>query len=126
MGKLGDLLLTVGDTRLAFYCPGCNTFHVVPVGFVEEPSWQFNGDLVHPTFYPAIETTHFVMSAKGKEDYVKWTEAGCPLWEDRMFDGSTVRCHFYVTLGFIEYLADSTHALAGQTVRMLNCDDYRL
>lgn len=50
--------------------------------------WTFNGDVRRPTITPSI-------LAIGEK-----------------------RCHIYVTNGEIRYLADSEHALAGQTVRM--------
>ncbi len=50
--------------------------------------WTFNGNRSRPTITPSI-------LARGIN-----------------------RCHSYVTDGSIQYLADSDHALAGQTVRM--------
>lgn len=54
-------------------------------------TWQFNGDFERPTITPSILVT--------------WVGG-----DDKM------RCHSYVTDGQIQFLADSTHALAGKTV----------
>lgn len=51
--------------------------------------WTFNGDFERPTFTPSI-------SIKG--------------------DDKSPTCHSHVRDGRIQFLADSTHALAGQTV----------
>lgn len=54
-----------------------------------DAGWSFDGDLVEPTISPSI-----------------------------LSQGQT-RCHSFVRKGRIEYLLDSEHALAGQTVRMI-------
>jgi len=48
--------------------------------------WAFNGDLDRPTFTPSLVVEESAL------------------------------CHSFVTDGRIQFLADSTHALAGQTV----------
>ena len=50
--------------------------------------WTWNGDLVKPTLSPSLLTT----------------------------DGMGTVCHCFVRDGRIEFLNDSTHALAGKTV----------
>lgn len=79
-----------------FYCLGCKTSHVVPTG--DARGWGFNDDLEKPTFTPSIL-----------------------LYEDKY----TPRCHSFVTDGRIQYLADSTHAMAGQTVDLPDWDSVR-
>ena len=54
-------------------------------------AWAWNGDTEHPTFAPSL-----LVNASRPE----------------------CRCHLYVREGRIEYLPDSHHALAGQTVEM--------
>lgn len=78
-----------------FECPGCERWHVF------DKRWTFvNNDEVKPTFVPSL-------LCKGNygpnsEPYV---------------------CHSYVTDGRIQFLADCTHKLAGQTVDMLPWED---
>lgn len=63
---------------------------------VVDGSWSFNGDLERPTIRPSV-----LCRAPG---------APIPV------------CHSFVTDGRIEFLADSSHALAGQTVNLLDTD----
>jgi hypothetical protein len=106
-GKLHRVVRLVGggDQLLGYMieCPGCalNTapgasqHHVIWVGEAngQRATWSFNGDMEHPTFSPSVR--------------VSWEEG-----EDR----KSRCCHFFVRGGWIEFCADSTHALAGQTV----------
>ena len=95
-----DGVTLVGYT---FQCPGCRLSHgvwVKPHQNEKGASWTFNGDLEAPTFSPSI-----------------LTRVG--------FDGdrADLVCHSYVRQGQIEFLSDSTHALAGQAVDMLEVAD---
>lgn len=74
------------ETRLFFECPGCDDVHAVQV---VPPTWGWDGDLERPTVTPSV------LVQGGSQGIV---------------------CHSFVTDGRIQYLADSTHALAGQTV----------
>ena len=95
-----------------FTCPGCtaadaargdvssefgDACHVIPVA-PSPHAWGFNGNEAAPTFTPSI-LVHPHGSLAG--------------------DGSvyqTPQCHSFVTDGRIQFLADCTHPLAGQTV----------
>lgn len=80
--------------RVHFRCPGCNDIHGV---VVDAPDcWGWNGNLDRPTFTPSV-LVRYGNSEPG------------PL-------GVRAVCHSFVTDGRIQYLSDSTHALAGQTV----------
>ena len=54
--------------------------------------WNFNGDYDKPTFSPSVLVT----------------------WGDNR------RCHSFIRDGEIQYLADCTHELVGQTVGMVD------
>lgn len=56
-------------------------------------NWAFNGDMDRPTFTPSLIVT----------------------WTDH-------RCHSFVTDGRIQFLADCTHSLKGQTVDLPDMD----
>lgn len=97
---------------LLFYCAGCKEMHQVGVGDGPGPRWDFNGDFDRPTFTPSVRVSgHKVIRDKAG----KWTGE----WE-RDAAGNPVPsvCHSFVRDGQIEFLGDSTHALAGQTVRL--------
>lgn len=72
----------------AFWCPGCEVAHVL-----RSETWTFNEDIEKPTFAPSID--------------VKWRKPGTP---------SDIVCHSVVVQGTIQFLENSTHALAGKVV----------
>ena len=84
--------------NLWLWCPGCDGPHTVTVADETGkapsvgPVWTWNGDVDAPTIQASILVTSH---AAGVE---------------------VLRCHSFVEEGRWRYLADSTHALAGQTV----------
>ena len=88
---------------LHFWCPGCLCYHGVWTGAANELTtarWEWNGDLVRPTFSPSI--------------LVRGTRFASPT-DSTQVDG---RCHSFVRDGKIEFLPDCAHPLAGQTVAL--------
>lgn len=79
-----------GQTLVHFWCPGCDGAHQIVDG-----TWSWNGDLERPTFSPSVLVRFDV---RPPNEHL-----------------STV-CHSFVTEGRIQFLGDSTHELAGQTV----------
>jgi hypothetical protein len=73
-----------------FECPGCGLAHVL------NRSWSFNGDLARPTFLPSF------LSGVSTPDSLDVRH----------------RCHLQIYGGQIQFFADCTHSLAGQTVDM--------
>lgn len=63
-------------------------------------NWTWNGDTERPTLKPSILT---------KVDY---SVNGRP----------NIICHSFVNDGMVQFLTDSTHELAGQTVPLLDID----
>lgn len=93
-----------GRGMLTYWCPGCAGGHTIAYGAAE--TWQWDGDAEHPTFSPSV------LAHPSKRSF---NEPGSP-------DGPVrdqLRCHSFVRAGRIEYLADSEHALAGQTIDMV-------
>lgn len=80
-----------------FFCPGCEQAHQYRVGGGTGPRWSFNGDMEKPTFRPSL-------LMRGSSAY-------------RV-------CHLFLTDGKLEFCADSTHALAGQTVELPELPDW--
>ena len=86
-----------GHYGYAFHCPGCGVDHTITT----EPypnGWAFDGNEQAPTFGPSIH-----------------------VHPSRILDNDgqprdMPRCHSWVRAGQIEFLNDSTHALAGKTV----------
>ena len=75
---------------IGFWCPGCDGVHVVTLKRQDgSPMWSWDDNVDAPTFSPSILVT---------------------------YDPDKSRCHSFVRAGKIEFLNDSTHALAGKTV----------
>lgn len=93
MAKLEIITPSEQGPDFAFYCPGCECSHGVWTTREGHPVWEFNGDLERPTFKPSIR--------------VRW-----PSGEEQREN----ICHSFVREGRIQYLADCTHRLVGQTI----------
>ena len=87
-----------------FHCPGCDSAHGVSA------AWEFNGSMMLPSFRPSIlalpHGTLIDIDLEGDELTAPSNVRQTP------------RCHSYVTDGQIQFLPDSTHELAGQTVEL--------
>lgn len=86
------------------WCPGCDKAHMFVIadedGHIPEGGcWEWDGDLEQPTFSPS---------------YLTWRTTA---------DGEE-RCHAFVRAGHWEFLADSTHHFAGQTVPMVSLPEW--
>lgn len=89
-------LMQYGATAVMFWCPGCDGPHALgikPPG----PVWIWNGSDAAPTFTPSVLSSYNGADAD-------------------MADGIPSICHSFVTDGKIQFLPDSTHHLAGNTV----------
>lgn len=103
MAALSKKLRSLEGGRVMFWCPGCDGAHQVSVGEGSGPRWGYNGNPDAPTFTPSINVTY------------NGPDAG--------IDGAPAAiCHSFVTDGRIQFLDDSTHALAGQTVDIPDFD----
>lgn len=78
------------DRIVWMWCPGCESLHCVVLDTAA--AWTWDGDERHPTFSPSILVTG------GSQALV---------------------CHSFVRAGVWDFLADSTHPLAGQQVPMV-------
>jgi len=83
----------VAENYYAFYCPGCEGNKAVPVK-PHANGWEWNGSIDSPTFSPSL------------------------LWNVGGGNPTQPICHSFVKDGMIQYLPDSTHKLAGQTVEI--------
>lgn len=97
MYKLESKCLLRSETsgKLGFFCPGCKMLHLVNVDqevTPGNPKWDWNADYINFTFRPSVLVT------MGRNP-------------DRI-------CHSWVTDGYINFLGDSTHELAGQVVKL--------
>lgn len=113
--QVSKILRSVEGGRLMFKCPGCDKPHMIRVGDGTGPGWTYNGNPEAPTFTPSVlvRSGHYAAGFKGGECWCTWEN------EDGERSGfSCYICHSFVTDGQIQFLTDSTHALAGQTVSL--------
>lgn len=121
MAAISKKLRSVQGGRLMFWCPGCDEAHMVAVGEGDGPRWGYNGNPDAPTFTPSvlIRSGHYVPGHR--EGQSCWCT-----YNRRVPDAPApfrcYVCHSFVTDGRIQFLGDSTHALAGQTVDLPDFD----
>lgn len=97
------------QSGVSFECPGCGERHVVPCN----PGWSWNQSVDRPTLHPSLSVAsgHYASSWKpGDRCWCTYAAGG------NASPFKCGRCHSIVTDGRIFFCADSTHALAGQTV----------
>jgi hypothetical protein len=88
------------DGALTFECPACRFTHSVYVAPDVNPengaTWTWNFSLESPTFSPSLLTRS------------NFADPSRPMKV----------CHSFIRAGWIEYLADCTHSMAGTIVEM--------
>lgn len=110
-------------TKVLYHCPGCKGGHAIDVrNDGGGPSWEFNGDVESPTISPSVLVRSSKFTAKGEAEMEEWRAAGCPHRDDLQFDYVDTVCHSFINAGQIQFLSDSTHHLAGQTVELPEID----
>lgn len=120
MARLSSKLRSVespsGQRAVAFYCPGCKDYHVIPITPGTKDSWHWNGDVDKPTFHPSVD----VKSGHYMDSHQPGSSCWCTYNKEHPEDAEDgfecMHCHSFVTNGTIRFLTDSTHALAGQEV----------
>lgn len=98
-----------------YWCQGCEETHSVRTDGPE--AWGFDGNLAAPTFSPSVLTTSGHYLATHKDGASCWCtyNAARP---DNPAPFKCQRCHTFIAGGMVQFLADCTHALAGQTLRL--------
>src|SRR5690348_8288385 len=102
-----------GSISYWLWCPGCSDAHRI------NQTWQFNGDTEKPTFEPSI----LVTSGHYEPGFVQGHDCWCSYNEkhpDKPSRFECHRCHSFLRDGMWQFLSDCSHALAGQTVPMID------
>lgn len=81
------------------WCPGCDKVHPFRISGRSE-TWEWDGNLEAPTFSPS---------------YLTWSGPR---------EQPLSRCHSFLRSGVWEFLGDSTHSLAGQSVPMVDLPEW--
>lgn len=95
LGKVKD------STIALFYCPGCEEPHQI-----DTAEWEFDNNYEKPTFSPS---------------YLTWRDPNPKADPKHDPDGkyrNGFRCHSFIKNGFISYLSDCSHKLAGKAVKL--------
>jgi hypothetical protein len=106
------MLRVIEGGCLGFWCPGCDEMHVVNSG------WTFDGNYDAPTLSPSVLVTNGHFSSHWKQGESCWCTFNAER-PDETPSFTCERCHSFVRGGQIEFLTDSSHALAGRTVPMV-------
>ncbi|MCC3156427.1 hypothetical protein LJ737_04215 [Hymenobacter sp. 15J16-1T3B] len=102
-----------------FTCPGCKCQHIVYTQSANSygARWSYNGNPERPTFSPSllIRSGHHIPGHSGR--------CWCDFNRDNPENPAPASvccgiCHSFVRDGYIEFLNDCTHELAGQTVEL--------
>ena len=112
MSALGTKLRLLEGGKVSYWCPGCDMAHVLTVEpGTPGPCWHWNRNPDAPTFSPSVlvkyEHGHPPVT---RENLAAWKRK--PWKQERL----TRICHAFVVDGQVQFLTDSTHSLAGQTV----------
>lgn len=113
MSALGTKLRSLEGNRVAFWCPGCNSAHVIRVATETTDGWGYCGNPDAPTFTPSVLTKsgHYLQNDGTNQCWCTYEER-----YGKKPSFTCAVCHLFVTKGKILFLADCSHALAGQTV----------
>lgn len=93
------------------WCLPCKTHHKFQTKLAAGrtgPVWQFNGDMVKPTFTPSLR--YFISQTNETDERGNRTGRVLP---------ERTTCHLFLRDGKLEYCSDCPHALAGQTVDLV-------
>lgn len=114
MSALGKFLRKQEGGRIAFWCPGCNESHAVPIEGAG--AWGFNGNADAPTITPSIAIHWTELTPEGEAMIQRARETGEYHGEGFKYPSVEKCCHSNITDGRIQFHGDCTHALVGQTV----------
>lgn len=97
-----EILGCTSDFEAIWYmCPGCDTWHHIPVKVNSKRPhhWNWDGDILHPTVSPSVKHTW------------EWGE-----------ERVTRICHYFIREGQIEYCGDCTHSMANKKMPLPRLD----
>lgn len=101
MSETAMVKTTTDPGIFLLWCPGCAEVHQIWV-----PPWTFDGNMGRPTVSPSI-----LVGGKQWDPQYSFHNP-----RHLVAPGQPKVCHSFVRDGRWEYLPDSTHVLAGQTV----------
>lgn len=125
MGLFSSILRSAEGGRLTWWCPGCDGAHQVATGDGPGPRWVWNGDAERPTFTPSVlvwwdepANINNPEALQRDLDEARARKAAGATGDAAKIPQVSKRCHSFVVDGQMQFLSDSTHALAGQTIQI--------
>ncbi len=119
MSALSKVLRRPQGGQLAWWCPACEGVHHVPVEGTS--AWEWDGNAEAPTIKPSVKLSGVELSAEGEVLIESDRASGIKRPAGFTYPTKPFCCHFVITAGKIFFCADCTHALAGQTLDMVEC-----
>ena len=128
----------VEGSSLFMWCPGCDQLHLVGLTG-NGPLWEWDGNLDAPTISPSILAFHCAKLAACDQPHPHYEfcidpecgalghylpDAGGQAHITQCPAGPNGNCHSFVRNGKWEFLGDSAHKLAGQTISMVPLPDW--
>lgn len=105
-------------THVMLHMPGPIPNRIIPVILKGTRAgtgcWTWNGDTEKPTLRPSIATS----GCRQITD-----EEGARIMAGEELDLPKINCHTWVNDGMVQFLADCTHELAGQTLPLLEVEE---
>lgn len=122
MGQISSKLRTWGNPEngeegVIFFCPGCKSPHTIRTRG-NGAAWGWNGNADRPTFTPSVLVTWQEPEALGDRERLNQQIEDRRAGRIDKIPQAERCCHSFVTDGLIQFLGDSTHELAGQTVEL--------
>jgi hypothetical protein len=117
MGRLSAKLRSIEGNRIGFWCPGCDSMHVI---VAKEGRWTWDGNAEMPTFSPSVLVRggHYAPGHSG----ACWCTYNAE-HPDQPAKYECSICHSFVTKGRIQFLDDCTHHLKGHNVDLPDFPD---
>lgn len=102
--------------RLALWCPACNEAHEITIEGAH--AWSWNGDTAAPSVTPSIKVsaTRLGISESELDRILAETHVAGELEAVLSKHRFQLICHFFLTQGRLQFLADCSHDWAGLTV----------
>lgn len=107
------------------WCSGCNGRH--NINYEQRNSsgavWQYNEDINAPTFSPSIHIHYQAFNGTEEEEleYERRRDNGEAIIKPTI---QKTLCHYFITLGKIQYLSDCVHEYKGITMDLPDFPDW--
>lgn len=106
------------ETGFIWLCPGCGTYHGIPVSGPK--AWKWDGNAEAPTFAPSVrdrwdcwDQLYDAITGEDGHISVKITDE-----LRQKYPSKPMVCHFFIRAGYAEFCGDCTHPNAGKRLKV--------